>query len=188
MSGRQVFKYLKPILLIFISILKILPPFIRKFLFDLSSSIPTRIGVLIRYILIKSLAKRCGDNVYIGRWVVIKNPEMLSLSDNISLHEYCYVDAQGGIDIGREVSIAHNCSLISFEHTFDVHDVSIKYQPIKNKQIVINNNVWLGCGVRVLAGTVIGEKTVIAANSVTKGELEGGYIYAGLPAKAIKNI
>ncbi|MDK9684921.1 acyltransferase [Pseudoalteromonas shioyasakiensis] len=188
MSGRQVFKYFKPILLILIYILKVLPPFVRRFLFDVSSSIPTRLGVLFRYILIKSLAKKCGDNVYIGRWVTIKNIDMLSLSDNVSVHEYCYIDAQGGIDIGREVSIAHNCSLISFEHTFEAQDTPIKYQPLKNKQIIIKNNVWLGCGIRVLAGTVIGEKAVIAANSVTKGELEGGYIYAGLPAKAVKSI
>lgn len=188
MSGRMMFKYIKPLILFFVCVLKMIPVPLRLFLFSLFSSIPTILGVLVRYILLKSMAKQCGNNVYIGRWCTLKNPKNLIVGDNVSIHEYCFIDAQGGISIGDNVAIAHNCSIVSFEHSFDNVDLPIKYQPLKFKSIVIHENVWLGCGVRVLAGSSLGQRSIFAANAVTKGQLDGGHIYAGAPAKVVKDI
>lgn len=95
---------------------------------------------------------------------------------NLSIHEFSYLDAAGGIEIGDNVSIAHNCSLVSFEHTWTDLETLIKYNPTKLYPIKIGNDVWLGCGVRVLAGTVI-EDRVIVAGAVVKGTLESQVIY-----------
>ncbi|MFY8285225.1 acyltransferase [Pseudoalteromonas sp. SSMSWG5] len=188
MTGRDVFRLFGVVFTFLSFIIKILPRFFRVFLLNLFSSFPTNIGVLIRFLLFKSLANKCGDNLYIGRWVIFKNLDRITVGSNVSIHDYCYIDAKGGVEIGNDVAIAHNCSFISFEHSFNKVNIPIKYQPLKFKKIYIADNVWIGCGVRVLAGTIIGEKTVIAANSVTKGELEGERIYAGIPARVIKDI
>ncbi len=66
--------------------LRLLPRFIRRFLFNISASIPFKIGVAIRYVLFKSLVKKCGYNVYIARWCVFKDIDELEVGD---VKKYC---------------------------------------------------------------------------------------------------
>ena len=131
---------------------------------------------------------KAGNNIYIAALTVIKNQDRLSIGDNFSLHEFSYIDAAGGIELGDNVSIAHNCSLISFEHTWQDSDVPIKYNPTKLDAIKIGNDVWLGCGVRVLAGSIIEDRVVVAAGAVVRGLLETGYLYGGIPARKLKKL
>jgi acetyltransferase-like isoleucine patch superfamily enzyme len=112
----------------------------------------------------------------------------MKMGDRISLHEFVYIDAAGGISIGNDVSIAHGCSIVSFEHGWSDINVPIKYNPIISKPVSIGSDVWIGCGVRILAGAKIGNRVVVAAGSVVKGVLAPGGVYAGSPAKRIKEI
>lgn len=56
------------------------------------------------------------------------------------------------------------------------------------KPIVICDNVWLGEGVKVLKGVIIGENTVIGAGSVVTKSIPANVIAAGNPCKIIRNI
>lgn len=112
----------------------------------------------------------------------------MKIGDNVSIHDYTYIDAIGGVDIGSDVSIAHGTSIISFEHNYDATDTPIKYSGLHLGPVKIDNDVWIGCGVRVLSNSHIKNKTVIAAGSVVKGKLEPLSIYAGVPARKVKDI
>ena len=90
--------------------------------------------------------------------------------------------------IGDNVSIAHLCSIITFEHTWDNVDVPIKYNPVNYAGVEIGQDVWLGCGAKVLSGAIIGSRVVVAAGSVVKGKCSNFTLYAGAPARAIKSI
>jgi acetyltransferase-like isoleucine patch superfamily enzyme len=104
----------------------------------------------MRYIILKSLIKECGDNVRIGKNVIILNWEDLTIGENISIHANCYIDAAGRIYIGNNVSIAHNTSLLSSGHTWSVSEVPIKYNAVKLLPLVIRDDIWIGCGCRIL--------------------------------------
>lgn len=56
------------------------------------------------------------------------------------------------------------------------------------KKTVIGNDVRIGSHVTIMPGARIGNKCIVAANSVTtvEQELEEGYIYVGVPAKKFK--
>ncbi len=56
------------------------------------------------------------------------------------------------------------------------------------KPIVIGNNVWIGAGAVILAGTVIREDSIIGAGSVVKGEIPTNVVAAGVPCKVLRNI
>jgi len=155
-------------------------------IYSLIKNYESRFFCRLRYELVKKHFKRAGKRGYIGANVTLKNMSDFEVGDNFSIHCNGYIDAIGGIIIGDNVSIAHNSSLVSFEHTYDDFEVPIKYNRMELKRIVISNDVWIGCGVRVLAGSVIQSRSVIAANSVTKGNLIKSGIYAGLPAKLKK--
>ncbi len=73
------------------------------------------------------------------------------------------------IEIGDNVSIGHNVN---------IHGAKIE------------KNVLVGIGATVLDGVVIGENAIIAANSLILSNtiVESGSIYAGVPAKKVKDI
>jgi len=148
--------------------------------------LPGKIGVLGRYIFASRTFSSIGEAVYIGPHCIIKNAEYLSVGDRVSIHEFCYLDALGGIRIGNDVAIAHGCSVLSTNHSWDDLDNPIKYNPVKFGPVEICDDVWIGCGVRILAGSKISERVVVAAGSVVRGELESGYVYGGIPAKKLK--
>ncbi|SMP51683.1 Acetyltransferase (isoleucine patch superfamily) [Neorhodopirellula lusitana] len=154
-------------------------------LWSLSSIFDGPVALGLRYSILKTLAQGCGDNVFIGKSVCIRNWSGLSIGSNVSIHAMCYIDAAGGVTVGSNVSIAHQVSLISFDHTYRDASLPIKYNPNEKATIAIDEDVWIGCGARVLSGVVVGRRSVVAAGAVVNREVEPGFIVGGVPAKKI---
>lgn len=170
------------------ALFKYTPYWVVSFFWSVSSVFSGYISLSLRYCILKSKCKSVGKNVYIGKYVVIKNLEGISIGDNVSIHDYSYLDGYGGIDIGSNVSIAHSSSIISFEHSWDDASKPIKYNSTLKNKIVISDDVWIGCGVRILSGTSLASRTVISAGSVIKGRLGGNSVFCGMPVKKLKEI
>lgn len=166
--------------------LGILPRPVLKASWGVLSLMPGPLGIVLRYAVVRRCAARCGENVYIARFVVLKHLERLSLGSNVSIHESCYFDAFGEILIGSNVSIAHQSSILSFNHTWDDLSKPIKYNPLTPQQVVINDDVWLGCGVRILPGAALGTRSVVAAGCVVNRVFGPGSVVAGVPARVIR--
>lgn len=167
---------------------RIFPRSFRCFMLVRSRNFKGKFGIVVRYILLKHLVKQCGENVCIMENVFLHNLENLSIGSNVSIHPLCYIDAKGGLYIGDNVSIAHNCSLISFNHTYSDPNLSIKYNPLIDGEIRIESDVWIGCGVRILAGVTVNGRSIVAAGAVVNKTLPPHIIAAGIPAIPIKNI
>jgi acetyltransferase-like isoleucine patch superfamily enzyme len=57
----------------------------------------------------------------------------------------------------------------------------------KSKDIIIGNNVWIGCKCTILKGSTINDHIIIGANSLVTGSLnEMNSIYAGTPTTRLK--
>lgn len=168
--------------------LSVLPNFILKPLWLLTSSSENKYSVFIRYIFISKNCKSVGDNVFIGKYVTLKNINNLSIGNNVSIHAYNYIDAYGDVFIGNNVSIANHTSIISFDHTWNNNEKPIKYNPTRKKPIVIEDDVWISSGVRILGDNHISSRSIIAAGCVVTKSTSGNAIYAGVPNKKIKEI
>ncbi|WP_226963599.1 DapH/DapD/GlmU-related protein [Tetrasphaera sp. F2B08] len=53
-------------------------------------------------------------------------------------------------------------------------------------EVRIGRNCWLGSNVVVSAGSIIGDGVVVAAQSFVSGELAPHTLYAGSPARPIR--
>lgn len=61
--------------------------------------------------------------------------------------------------------------------------------PIKGpRKVIIGNYVWLGFGVYVLPGSIIGDNTIVGAGSVVTKNFPNNVIIAGNPAKALRQL
>lgn len=56
-----------------------------------------------------------------------------------------------------------------------------------NYSIIIGNDVWMGFGVKLMDGVIIGDGAIVAANSLVTADVEPYSIVGGTPAKKIKS-
>jgi acetyltransferase-like isoleucine patch superfamily enzyme len=146
------------------------------------------LGLLLRYVFLKNSAKKIGDNVSIQPGVFLFNPQNIQMGNNVSIHPMCYIEGAGGIVIGNNVSIAHATTLISTDHTWEDITIPIKYNKETLSPIIIDDDVWLGCGVRVLSGVHIRTRTVVAAGAVVNKNFEENSLIGGVPVRLIKKL
>lgn len=151
-------------------------------------SLPGSIGALARYLIWSRRLGSLGDAVAFAYNIILKSPHNISIGDRCSIHDFCYFDGFGRISIGSDVSIAHGCSILSTNHRWEDHSVAIKYNKVIAAPVIVADDVWIGCGVRILAGVTIGPRSVIAAGAVVTRSLTGNALYAGIPARKVRDI
>jgi acetyltransferase-like isoleucine patch superfamily enzyme len=186
MRRREILKKYETVINIIIIISKMLPRLWYRRVLKTFRNWDSGLAIFIRYICLKNICKECGNNVAIFSGVYLINPEKLMLGDNISIHPMCYIDATGGICIGNDVSIAHSSTVMSTEHLYDNLYVNIKDQGSISKSTIIEENVWIGAGSRLLAGTTVRRGSIIAAGALVKNEVKQYTIVGGVPAKIIR--
>ena len=96
------------------------------------------------------------------------------------------------IRIGNKVNIQDNATIHATYQkspTFIGNNVSIAHNAVVHG-CTIKDNVLIGMGAVVLDNAIVESNTIIAAGSVvTKGTVvESGWVYAGIPAKKIKQM
>jgi len=188
MRGRQLFSIFQYLLKGLEFIVSILPARIFMWGWPLLDLMPSYLGLGFRYVFLKRLAGAVGDNVFIGRDVEILGWSNLHIGNNVSIHKGCYLDATGGITIENDVSIAHATSLVSFDHTWSNTSLPIRSNACDFRAIHISNDVWVGCGARVLSGVNIASRSIVAAGAVVNKDVVTHCIVGGVPAKVIRKI
>lgn len=132
---------------------------------------------------------RIGNNCFIGRNTVLSCKEGdIRLDDFTSISNNCSLLSESVIAIGPYSYIAGHCFLVAGgNHKYDRLDVPILLQDADNKGgIVLEGNNWLGAGVQVLDGSVIGYGTIIGAGSTVYKRMDGNSIAVGIPALVTK--
>jgi len=94
--------------------------------------------------------------------------------------------------IGKNVSIAPYVSFITVSEPNNSNNLKMNKYIIKNcikeQSIVVKDEVWIGTNVTILPGVTIGTHSVIGANSLVIEDVEPYSIYAGTPARKIREI
>ena len=184
--GRDTFQKYKPLIMALATFFKLFPKSFRTKLLVTFRKTTGNKGLAIRYALLKTLAKSCGDNVSIHPDVYVFSVSQLSIGSNVSIHPMCYIDASGEIDIGNDVSVAHATTILSTSHTFGDINLPIKDQVIKKQKTVIEDNVLIGAKAMVLCGNTVHSGSVIAAGAVVTHDIPCNAVAVGVPARVIK--
>jgi len=184
-KGEKVFDKIYPFLMILYFPLLLLPNSINKMFLALSRGIPGFIGVGIRYVLVKRLAKKCGRNVAIFPSVYFIEIENLVIGSHISIREACYIDGDN-LEIGDNVMISHSSSIVTGAHYYD-ENIPMR-DLLEDRHVKIGNNVWIGAGARILGSVNIGDNVIISANSVVSKSIKSNVVVGGVPARVLKPI
>jgi acetyltransferase-like isoleucine patch superfamily enzyme len=146
---------------------------------------PGLIGIGIRYICVRSLARSCGDNVFIGAYTFLTYLENCDIGDHVSIREFCDIGALGGLSIGSNVSIASGTVILTTEHDYRQTAALIRDAPTQLKPTIIEEDVWIGSQVGITAGVTIGRGSVIGIGAVVTKSILPYSVAVGVPARVI---
>jgi acetyltransferase-like isoleucine patch superfamily enzyme len=97
----------------------------------------------------------------------------------------CVFSSNSEITIGKNVMIADQVTIRDTDHKYDDINIPMIDQGITTKEVIINDDVWLGHGSMVLKGVNIGKCSIIAAGSVVINDVPEYAIIGGVPGKVI---
>lgn len=138
------------------------------------------LGHRFRRMLAPLIFRRVGENFKCWHFVEWSYGYNLSFGDNVVVHRYVLLDDRGGIEIGNNVSISDYANIYS--HTHDVEDIHKVY----NLKTRIGEGARITYHATVLAGTQIGEHSMVGTGAVATKDVEPYHVKVGIPAKTVK--
>lgn len=107
----------------------------------------------------------------------------LSLGEHSSLTSRHYLDASGGITIGRFATVA------GVRSVFMTHGINVADNVLDTAPIEIGEYAMIGSSTNFVLGSRVPDHSIVAMGSVVVGTLTETFaLYAGAPAKFKKNL
>ena len=96
----------------------------------------------------------------------------LTVGDKCFFNQNVSITCKKKVVIGDRCQIANNVVIVDHDHAG-----SENWGSYVETDVVIGNDVWIGAGAVILRGTTIGDKAVIGAGSIVKGNVPAGCVY-----------
>lgn len=136
------------------------------------------------YYKVRRMAKSVGKNLKITGNVRINRETVIG--NNVGFNDGLCIDGAGKVIFGNNIATGRDLLIIAQSHDYDHGDKL----PFGNKDIfkdiIIEDNVWIGSRVTLVPGAVIREGAIIQAGSTVVNEIPKCAIAGGHPAKVFK--
>lgn len=146
-----------------------------------------------RYVRIRNIgnnAIRIGHQSILNHGVHIKlhtgNGGQIEIGDRTAIGAYSILSGRH-IKVGNDCLIAPHVGIFASSHVFTDVEQKIRDQGQSYKGIVIEDNCWLGSGVKVLDGVRIGEGSIIGTGAVVTKDIPPYSIAVGIPARVVQH-
>lgn len=135
-----------------------------------------------------------GKNFTFGRGTTFYAKDNIFIEDNVYIGKYCSIETN--CKIGKNVLIANHVGLIGkYDHNYEqigtpirqsdwIGDDNYKWKGL-GKQVIVEDDVWIGFGSIIFSGVKVGRGSIIAAGSVVTKDVDSYSIVGGIPAKKI---
>jgi len=95
------------------------------------------------------------------------------------------------VTIGARVAVAPGVTIIADSAPNNSrlqHHPYVRERLMVTKEVVLEDDCWIGAGVTILPGVRIGEGAIVAAGSVVTQDVPPHTLVAGVPAKEIRRL
>ncbi len=131
--------------------------------------------------LLRLFGARVGRDVHIRPSVKIEIPWHLNIGDNATIGDYAILYSLGPIRIGARSIVSQYAHLCA-----GTHDYTDRRFPLLRLPIDVGEDAWVCADTFVGPNVKVGKLAVLGARSSAYKDLEPGFVYAGNPAKRIK--
>ena len=148
-------------------------------------------AIIKKYIPLKSQLGSCGDNTIIEYPIRFEHPKMVFLEDNVKIRSGCYIinSPTEKVVVKKYTIIAAGCTIIPNTHrcVVTIPNVLLVASHINDKStdIIIEEDVWVGANVTLLAGAHLGRGCVVGAGAIVSKEVPPYSVVVGSPARII---
>jgi maltose O-acetyltransferase len=146
---------------------------------------PTSDGLRVK------ILSACGMSI--GAGTIIKSQCFLVGHAQVQVGEGCFIgartvlEASAQITIEDRVFIAHRVNLLTATHVIGSQTMRASL-PQQRRPVHIAAGCWLGADAAVLPGVTIGPGCVIAAGAVVTSDCAANGLYAGVPARRVRDL
>jgi acetyltransferase-like isoleucine patch superfamily enzyme len=159
-------------------------------------------GILIAETWKKCEEINCVPRTFLELHDVLKEKLGIELPDNSNIVQPFHIDVVQGLNIGHNVFINYNCSMMAAGRIIIEDDVQIgpnamivttnhdfnQREVVLHAPVTIKRGAWIGGRSLILPGVTIGENAVVAGGSVVTKDVKPNTIVGGNPAKVIKHL
>lgn len=133
---------------------------------------------------------------YCGKHVMFDFPSTITCPERVFLHEYTRIQKnniiynyQGRFVMKKYSGASVNLTVITGNHTPTVGIPQYYLAPFhindKEKDIIVEEDVWIGANVTLISGAHIGRGAVIGACCLVRNEIPPYAIAVGIPSKIV---
>jgi putative colanic acid biosynthesis acetyltransferase WcaF len=131
-----------------------------------------------RRMLLRCFGAKVGTHVNIYNSAIIYYPWNLKIGDWSSIGEDALIYNLGSVTIGSRTTISHRAHLCAGTHDYTRPDL-----PLLKPPVIIENQVWICADAFVGPGVTVAEGAVIGARAVVVKNVEAWTVVIGNPAR-----
>lgn len=145
-----------------------------------SAFVPVWLRVLL---LMAAGAKVWGAGIYSGCYFGSRN---VTMGLGTFVNRGVLFDGTAPITLGRQVAVGHRAQFITSTH--EIGPSSGRGGRVVDRPIVVGDGCWIGAGAIILPGVTVGDGCVIGAGTVVTRDCEPNGLYAGSPARRVRDL
>lgn len=146
-----------------------------------SHMIPAR----LRTILYRALGLDVSIRALVRPGVIFRD-RRVHIGAGTTVNYRCVFDNREGVHIGNSVGIGVGVVFLNTDHF--IEDQHRRAGLSKLKPIRIEDGVFIGSGATILPGVTIGRGAVVAAGALVSRDCEANSLYAGVPARRVREL
>jgi len=129
-----------------------------------------------------------GNGVFLGRNTILSCKDGdIFLDDGVNIGFNSQIASGSSVRVGKDGLLAAYCYLIGGGHEAGDPNQPIQDQQAVSHGVTLEDNVWLGAGVKVLDGVSIGADSIVGAGAVVSADLPQRSVAAGIPARVLRD-
>jgi acetyltransferase-like isoleucine patch superfamily enzyme len=146
---------------------------------------PLKLGIRARAWLMPYFLEHLGTDAVLQDGLWITNPEKVSIGSHCNFGRRVFITGGGGVRIGDWVGLGPDVKIWSVNHRFADPDRPWLLQGWDLREVVIEDDVWLGANVFVMPGVTVGKGAIISAGTVVTKSVPPFAIVAGNPGRLV---
>lgn len=153
-----------------------------------------------------SLFKSVGEKVTFDDICEINSPELISIGSKVHFYRGSYLSPcgthivigsnthfapycclYGPLTIGDNCAVAAHTVFASVGHGYARTDIPMVEQKVLKKEIVLEDDVWVGANAVITQGVTIGTGSIVGAGAVVTRDVPPFSVVGGVPARIIRD-
>ncbi len=150
---------------------------VSRLMFETSAPWPSSLKAEV----LRRFGANVGPRVVIKPRVNIKYPWNLTIGENSWIGEGVWIDSLASVTIGANACVSQGCMIETGNHDWTDPRFGLRVTPV-----VIEEGAWAAVKSLLLPGARLRNHTILGGGAVLSGDTEPFSIYAGNPAKKVR--